>query len=41
MTRLGEGLGRMTTDVEVGEFLDIFDIEGVLLKRIQMVMILG
>ena len=30
---LGEGLGTMTTDVEVGDLLDIFDIEGVLLEH--------
>ena len=30
---LGEGLGTMTTEVEVGDLLDIFDMEGVLLEH--------
>ena len=33
VTCLGEGLGTMTTEVEVGDLLDIFDIEGVLLEH--------
>ena len=33
VTCLGERLGTMTTEVEVGDLLDIFDIEGVLLEH--------